>query len=250
MKKSAKILFVALLELLIFPLDAFAVTVKTPATKTAAEPSTRNNAVIFKVHDISPISDEGVVTGCDFTVTLYNRTSINFRSFTLNLQWKDVVDERFKFERYVESILGADEAIKQKAFLGEKGVSKPLQAGVTVNAFGADKQISIRSHVDNEKCYLMLSDAEFNVTPCDIVRSIDTANTLGIDIESKDCTGLFQLVDTSNPEYFGKFKKISATEFAAQEQQMQNRELSDIDVIISKIVENLGASDSTLTNIN
>lgn len=218
--------------------------------KAAAEPSTRADAVIFKVHDISPVSDEGVVTGCDFTVTLYNRTAINFRTFTINMQWKDAVDERFKFNRYVESVLGADEAAKQKDFLGEDSTDKPLQTAITVNAFGADKQISVRSHVNNEKCYLMLSKADFNVSPCDIARSIDTAGSFGVGAENKECTSLFQLVDTSNPEYFGQFKKISATEIAEQSKAAESKELSDIDIVISKIVENLGTSDKTLTNIN
>ena len=48
------------------------------------EPSTRNNAVIFKIHNIDPVLKEGVVIGCDFDVTLYNRTPVNFRNFTLN----------------------------------------------------------------------------------------------------------------------------------------------------------------------
>lgn len=218
--------------------------------KSAAEPTTRNDAVIFKVHDITPVSEEGVVTGCDFIVTLYNRTAINFRTFTINLQWKDAVDERFKFNRYVESVLGADEAAKQKDFLGEDTSAQPLRTSVTVNAFGADKQISVRSHVNNEKCYLMLNPADYAVTPCEIARSIDSAGGLSVGAEGKECTNLFQLVDTKNPEYFGQFKNISATEIAEQNKKIESKELADIDVVIGKIVENLGTSDETLANIN
>ena len=253
MKKSIKFLSVLLLgSVVLFSSNVSAVepNQKAPVAKknAAKEASTRSDAVIFKIHDIAPLSEDGVVTGCDFTVTLYNRTAINFRSFTINMAWKDIVDERFKFDRYVESILSAEELAKEKQLASNDTASKPLQTAITINAFGADKQISVRSHVNNEKCYLMLSEAEFTVSPCDIARSVNS--TANKDLDSKDCTHLFQMVNTSNPEYFGKFKKLSATELAAQDAIMESDQLSDIDTVIDKIVENLGTSDKTLTNIN
>lgn len=217
------------------------------AAEKAQEPTTRSNAVIFKIHDINPVLDDGIVTGCDFTVTLYNRTAINFRSFTINMQWEDVVAEQFKFDRYLETILDADDFAKQKEMLKEEP-AKPLQTAVTVNAFGSDKQISVRSHVNSEKCYLLLQKANYTVTPCDIVRNVEAGAVPGMD--NNQCSALFQLVSTSNPEYFGQFKKISLTEEASQNQFLETQELSDIDVVISKIVENLGTSDKALTNIN
>ena len=212
----------------------------------AIEPTTRDNAVIFKIHDIKPVNNEGVVTGCDFFVTLYNRTAINFRSFTINLDWLDEVEAEFKFERYVESVIGTEEAIKQKEFLGDKFDTEPLKTSITVNAFGTDTQISVKSHIDSEKCYLLLKDANFTVTPCDIVRSAEGMSGA----TSQECTPLFQLVNTSNPEYFGQFKNISATELAMRSQESENRELSDIDLVINKIVENMGVSGKTLADIN
>ena len=212
------------------------------------EGTTRNNAVIFKVHDVTPIDNEGVITGCDFTVTLYNRTTINFRSFTVNMTWEDTVADNFKFDRYLETILSPEEIAQQKQFLDKEKNNSPMQTSISINAFGADKQLSIRSHIDNEKCYLLLSNAKYTISPCDIVRSMDTAAGKGLD--NKDCTNLFQFVSTANPEYFGQFKKISASEQAKQLKNVETGELSDIDDVISKIVENLGASDKALTNIN
>ncbi len=256
MKKSINFLAILLIgAAIISPSATFAAANSTPAAKTAtakkaSEPTTRPDAVIFKIHDIDPVSEEGVVKGCNFMITLYNRTSINFRTFTINLNWPDAVDERFKFDRYVESLIGVEEAEKQKDFLVKGSeASKPTQTSITVNAFGADKQISLRSYMDNEKCYLMLSDAQFTVTPCDIARSMDAIGTFDVGSESNDCTPLFQFVSTKNPEYFGEFKRISATEEAAQNESAQSRELSDIDMVIGKIVENMGSSDKALTNI-
>ena len=251
MSKSIKFLSV-LLSGIVFCLPALAAgnAPSVASNEVKKEPTTRPDAVIFKIHDVTPVSSDGVVTGCDFSVTLYNRTAINFRSFTIDLQWNDVVDECFKFNKYVESVLGAEEAAKQKSLLGEDVVAAPLRTAITVNAFGADKQITVKSHVNNEKCYLMLSKASYSVSPCDIARNLDSNSGLGLNNGEKECTKLFQLVSTSNPEYFGQFKKISATEIAAQNKATETRELSDIDVVIQKIVENLGASDKTLTNIN
>lgn len=214
------------------------------------EATTRNNAVIFKVHDIVPVSKDGVVTGCDFTITLYNRTNINFRNFTLNLMWKDVVDERFEFDSYVKSLLGEKALGEEAKLLGGAVQSKPMETALNVSAFGANKQLSVKSHIDNEKCYLLLQQASYTVTPCDIARNTTKGDKTALGSDGKGCTSLFQLVDTSNPEYFGQFKEISATDIAMQNQQLQNQELSDIDSVITKIVENLGLSDKTLTDIN
>ena len=46
--------------------------------------------------------------------------------------------------------------------------------------------------------------------------------------------------ELTGPEYFGKFKRISQTEEAIQNDIIETQELSDIDSVIGKIVENLG----------
>ena len=244
MRKYGKF-FTTLMFGLLFTTQAFAAT-PNKNKNTVIESTTRDNAVIFKIHDIKPVNNEGIVTGCDFLVTLYNRTSINFRSFTINLDWLDEVESEFKFDRYVESVIGVEEATKQKEFLGDKFETQPLKTSVTVNAFGTDTQISVKSHIDSEKCYLLLKEANFTVTPCDIVRSAEGMSGA----TSQECTQLFQLVNTSNPEYFGQFKNISATELAMRSKESENRELSDIDLVINKIVENMGVSGKTLADIN
>lgn len=249
MKKSIRLLSVLLCGCALFSGLAQAADTNAPKKAKKVDPTTRRDAVIFKVHDIAPVEEEGIVTGCDFSVTLYNRTSINFRNFTLNLAWNDKVAEKFKFNEYMEKFLSEEEFDQQKKFLGDEIAAQPLLAAITVNAFGADKQISIRSHVNSVKCYLMLSNASYSVTPCDIVRNIDAPN-VGGNFDNKECTALFQFVDTSNPEYFGQFKKLPATDIALQAQVGRSQELTDIDDIIDKIVENLGVSDKALTNIN
>jgi len=250
MKKSVKILSALFLFSAFLTNEAKAAeqTPATPATENAEKPTTRPDSVIFKIHDIKPVLDDGVVTGCDFTMTLFNRTSINFRSFTINLAWNDVVDEKFKFSRYMESYLGPDDFAKQKDFIEDDTPSQPLQTNISVNAFGANQQISVRAHVNSDRCYLMLGTASYNVAPCEIARNLDTASNSNIN--NKECTKLFEVVDTANPEYFGKFKQISSTEEAIQNDIIEKKELSDIDDVISKIVENLGLSNKALTNIN
>jgi hypothetical protein len=255
MKKSIFNLVALLLGVSVFATNSFAAERVSPVNTAAKqaqteEPTTNGNVVVFKVHDIKPVSSDGVVTGCDFTLTLYNRTSVNFRSFTLNMDWKDSVQDNFKFDKYVESILGSEEAAKQKQFINSKFKQSPLQTSITVNAFGADKQISINSHIDSEKCYLMLNKASYSVTPCDIVRNMTSGKGLNIGTSGTECSALFQMVDTSNPEYFGVFKDISATELASKNKEEEKRELSDVDLVVDKIVENLGVSGKTLAEIN
>ncbi len=213
-------------------------------------PTTRGDAVIFKVHDIVPVDNNGVVTGCDFTLSLYNRTSINFRNFTLNLNWEDSVDERFHFDRYMATIMKPEDLNKQADALPAEETAKPLSTAITINAFGANKHLSVKSHIDNEKCYLLLREAKFSVTPCDIARGADNAAAFNLGDKGKECTALFQFVSTDNPEYFGQFKDTSATELALQSQSEQNKELTEVDIVLNKIIENMGISDKTLSNIH
>ena len=220
------------------------------STEKNDTPTTRSDAVIFKIHEIEPVSKDGIVTGCDFTTTLYNRTSNNFRNFTINLDWDDVVDERFKFDKYAEAVMSKEDFKKIESTITEKKEDASVKTSITINAFGSYKQISVRSHIDNEKCYLLLNKANFTVTPCDIARNIETKKGADVSANQKECTSLFQFVSTGNPEYFGKFKRISQTEEAIQNDIVETQELSDIDSVIGKIVENLGISDSTLTNVN
>ena len=240
MRKVAKFLLM-LLSCISFSANA---AEKTPTE----EQSTRRDAVIFKVHDVNPVFEEGMVTGCDFTVTLYNRTAINFRSFSINMLWNDAIEENFHFNKYMETFITPEEMAAQRGLLEKEAPVQPVKVAINVNAFGADKQISIRSHVDTEKCYLLLQPAEYSVAPCDIARNIDAGSSQGL--ENNTCSDLFQLVSVSNPEYFGKFKKMTATEIANQQQAVDSQYLSDIDVVISKIVENLGTSNDTLNSIN
>lgn len=219
-------------------------------TEKNNDPTTRSDAVIFKIHDIEPVSKDGIVTGCDFTTTLYNRTAVNFRNFTINLKWNDVVDERFKFDKYAEAVMSKEDFKKIEQSITEDVKTSSIDTSITINAFGSDKQVSLRSHVDNEKCYLLLNKADFTVTPCDIARTVEEKKGGEISAGQKECTNLFQFVSTNNPEYFGKFKRISQTEEAMQNEVIETQELSDIDSVIGKIVENLGISDSTLTNVN
>ncbi len=249
MKKITEVLAVLLTSVGLLSVSVQAAP-KAAAPKKTEEATTKSDAVIFKIHDIVPVSKDGIVTGCDFTVTLYNRTAVNFRNFTLNLKWHDTVDERFEFDSYIKGILGEKITTDETNLLGEAAQSKPLATALTINAFGANKQLSVKSHIDNEKCYLLLQQAAYNVTPCDIARNTSSNNRNTFGSDGKECTALFQLVDTSNPEYFGEFKNVSATEIALRNEQYHSQELSDIDGIISKIVENLGVSDKTLTDIN
>ena len=57
----------------------------------------------------------------------------------------------------------------------------------------------------------MLSDAHYTVTPCDIARNTETIGRFGMSADKSDCADLVQFVSTKNPEYFGEFKRISAT---------------------------------------
>ncbi len=254
MNKFVKTLTILLtISAVLLPQNTYAKSARTniqqkkPATTQTH--TTSSDAVIFKIHDITPIKENGLITGCDYYITLYNRTAINFRTFTINLDWADNVEDEFKFDRYVEASLGKDAIKEQKELFKDKYNSSTTKTSSTINAFGVDKQISIKSYIETEKCYLLLKEPKYTISPCEMARNIKTAGAAGLGSKEQTCDSLFEYVGSTNPEYFGDFKKMSLSDQEAINVDLENQELADIDVVIGEIVENMGTSDKTLSEI-
>jgi hypothetical protein len=228
---------------------------------TVSEQTTKPRAVLFKIHDIEPVTDaEGVVTNCDFMVTFYNRTDESFRQAKLNLGWEDNVSSRFEVDQdsaKEEKVVKEQprnaryRSVDQKE---SKASSMEVTTSVTMPSLSAYKQASVKATVKTAKCFLLLDNVEFDVASCNMISKNTTETTsrrsrMVADRSDSECAGLFEYVDSKNPEYYDEFKKISYSDQAKLLGDEKVQDTSDIKKAYDQVVTNINHASATLDGI-
>lgn len=225
---------------------------------TAPEQSSKSRAVLFKIHDITPVENtEGVVTSCDFLVTFYNRTPEGMRPAKINMGWTDDVSERY----FSDEETPAEDAAAQKQTRQvrqnrrEETTLGTITAGIDMPTLAAGQQTTVKGTIKSEKCFVLLSNLNFKVENCGILGRENTQNptsrratTLSA-ASLGECANLFEYVDPKNPEYYEEFKSISYTE---QENLLKNEKKTNLDNVNAKsdeIVSKIEKVEGILQNI-
>ena len=126
-------------------------------------------AVLFKVHDIKPLKNrDGKITNCEFNITFFNRSNKNVDNATVNLTWKDeaignvIEDEKelakrkMEMENYNENGGAFAEPVSETE--GITPVS--LTTSIRIPPLQPYRQVSLKSKLASDRCFLMLNDAE------------------------------------------------------------------------------------------
>lgn len=231
-------------------------TIITSAHAQTTEPateSTKPNAVLFKIHEIKPVTNpEGVVTDCDFLVTFYNRTNKGLRPAKIDMGWTDNVSNRYMIEtEYKEEA----PTIKVERYSNRQENEKlgDILTSVDMPSLGSYKQATVKASVKTEKCFLLLDNVSYRVASCSIVENEEENNTArrrsARSGASAECANLFEYVDSSNPEYHDEFKNIS---FSEQERLMLEDRKQDVSTLESSyegIVKNFEKVEQIISNI-
>lgn len=225
------------------------------AQEASAEQTTKPRAVLFKVHDIKPVENtEGVVTHCDFLVTFYNRTPDSMRQAKINMGWTDEVSERY--------VIDSDEVktkpVSRNSVRGQQNNAKnlgPITTSVDMPALGSYKQATVKGSVKTEKCFLLLDNLDFEVASCSIIGRdnndavSDRRRRIAATRSTSECAGLFEYVDSKNPEYYDEFKNISYSEQERLLKDEKKQDTSDIEASYEEIVKNFDKANSIVNNI-
>ena len=222
-------------------------------TKEADVATTKSRAVLFKIHDVTPIKDtEGLITDCDFLITFYNRTPTALQSAKLALGWTDDVSERYLKDLDDSESLPVNEPRPFPSRNGEKNLGSLITA-VDMPALGAYSQISVKGSLKTDKCFLLLNPLKFNVEACNLIESNQTSTRTGPrNLASRanvECAGLFQFVDFTNPEYYDEFKEISYSEQEALLGKEKETNLDEINAKYNAVVTSLEKASNILSNI-
>ena len=220
------------------------------------------NVVLFKVHDIKPLKDaEGAVTDCEFSLTLYNRSPKSIDDATMQLSWLDegvseVIDE--EEEQDINNIVS--ESSKQNFINNPQSnvtqpktedlVSRNLVTTVVLPKIKPFRQVSLKSKVKSDRCFLMINNAEYSFTSCSISESETGGRRLSTAGQgNSSCQSLFRFVSPRDPEYYREFQKVSFNEEAEKRKEARKKDINELEESYTKMIDSLNETSNVLNSI-
>lgn len=221
----------------------------TISTANAQSNDVKEDALLFKIHDITPVkNDDGEVTACDFNTTFYNRSSYTLRTAEVDLGWKDSTINKVVEDEKKESARNRrGRAISET----ERTTPIDLNTVLEVNSLRPHKQITINSRINTDRCFLLLEDVDFKIKSCNVEGLQDRrgARRTGGGLASDGCTRLFKFVSAGDPQYYLEFKEITLSEQDAQLAAQKKEQQSEINNMYTKALGELDAAGAIVTNI-
>lgn len=204
----------------------------------AAVANAADDAVLFKIHDITPVKNsEGIVTSCDLGATFYNRTTSNISDVSLNLLWQDdvVADTIDQEERVAKENQRANRRAPSR-YSTSSFDDKDVSFNLKLPPLKSYQQITLKSKVNTDRCFLLLNDMEITVNSC----------RLGGAKSEGDCKGLFSFISVKNPEYYSEFQVVSPEEQNNQALSMQEQQKQELNVLYDSTLESINQIASTI----
>ena len=167
-----------------------------------------SEAILFKVHDISPIKGgiDGEVTSCEFYVTFYNRSKKDIANAQVDLSWMDdslsdliAAEQKDSTERNKKG-----EKVEANFSYTQKLNPPQLSVSVKVPPLKPYKQMTTKQSLDTDRCYVLMNPLSMNVKSCSIKQTENTSF-----YGDENCSNMFHFVSQDNPEYYMDFQPIS-----------------------------------------
>jgi len=183
--------------------------------------------VLFKLQDIVPVKNaDGLVVSCDLGATFYNRSNIELSAATLTLVWHDdvvadTIDQEQRNERENRRLKKSSTSRYKTSDLSKKEVRLTLK----LPPLKPHQQVSLKSKVATERCFLLLNDVDIRVSNC---RTNSGGEGGGRSNSNANCQDLFKFVTTSNPEYYSEFKKVSDEDLQSAEYSQIEQKKNDL----------------------
>ena len=191
-----------------------------------------NDALLVKVHDIKPIKNErGMTTNCEFTTTIYNRSSNDISELVFELNW---YDEAAKNTIEQEKSMDNSRMRSTKDF-----VSSDVRSSVNVPVLKKDTQKSVQSKINTDRCFMLLEDAKIDVKSC---KSGGNSRK-----DSISCESLFSFISSKSPEYYTNFLAVTLDKQKEEDKKEQEKINKELDEVFEKIEENLQKTSRLLT---
>ncbi|MDR1694597.1 MAG: hypothetical protein LBR70_05365 [Lactobacillaceae bacterium] len=194
-----------------------------------------NPAILFKIHDIKPVTNsDGQTTSCDFAVTFFNRSNENINGASIDLTWDDDTVK----------ILLDEEKNNDRRASSSRNASSTVTANIEVPAVQAMKQAVVRTRLQSDRCFLLMDDVKLRVRSCNIASQSRSGSR-----SATVCANLFKFVSPNNQEYYREFKPVTLEEEAAIKLQEKENIKKDINEEYSKTVAEFERASQLLKEI-
>lgn len=207
MNKQIKVLM-PILSLSAFLLADAATAAISQNDSATNKTDSSNAAVLFKIHDIIPEKDsDGKVIHCNVAATFFNNTKADIANAALSLEWDDeVIAETIDQEERTEKEQKRLNTRNAKSRYSTAGfTTKNITTSLKLPPLKAGQQVSLKTKVATDRCFLLLNDMDINVNNC------GTAS-MNEKISRNGCNNLFRYISPKMPEYYMEFKEISPAE--------------------------------------
>lgn len=195
---------------------AFGAMLSTTTSVLAAEKENVDlkGSILFKIHDIAPEKDvNGLVTGCNISITLFNRYERAVSNTQLQLDWDDeVIDEAISQEEMSQKeALRRNPEARTSRYPTSKTTTPTISTVVKIPLINARQQISLKNKVNTDRCFLLLNDMMVKANSCTFGGE-GVSNTRG-------CQANFQYISPKDPQYYTEFKEVSYEDQLSEEEK-------------------------------
>ena len=207
--------------------------------------TSKRKAVLFKIHDITPVkNNEGEITGCEYTTTFYNRSSVNIAGAVLDLVWHDeavseVIDQEKKQDAAENNV-----SMNRAHSTTERTADKKLSTSIEVPAIAPSRQVVVNSTINSDRCFLLIEDVDFTVKNC------KTASLSGNESGSVgSCDGMFMFVSPKDAQYYLEFKAVPVSEQKLSAKSKFDKQKEQNDDKYRKTINAMDGTSSILSGI-
>lgn len=223
------------------------------ATSISSANAADDDAVLFKIHDITPVkSAEGEVVGCDFVTTFYNRSSYTIRNATMNFSWKDeAISDVIEKEKKEDAAKNRRGTARGRSAT-ERVTDADVEVMVEVPTIKPATQVAVKSRANTDRCFLMIEKVKHSVKSCNLETAkggkANVGGGRGRGAEGS-CNRIFQYVSAEDPQYYLEFKAVSVDAENAEREEANRKNKSQVDDMYRKAVSAIDTTNAVVSGI-
>ena len=170
-------------------------------------------------------------------LTAFNRTDENLKEAELELSWKDTISKRYNIQE--GKVVAVEDDAEAESVATQTVILESVQA---------HKQKSFKAEVETDKCFSLLDNLEYVVKSC-ITEGEKLEMKNGKMLSKGSCVGIFNYINSKNPEYYSEFKDVPESVLEKQIEEERKNEMEKITSKIESTIEELKKVDETLDQI-
>lgn len=205
------------------------------------------DTVLFKIHDIVPVKNaDGNVIACDIGATFYNRTANEIKNASLNLIWTDeVIGETINQEEREAKEAQRANRRRVSRYNTSSYTSRDILLKLRLPPLKSYQQITLKSKVNTDRCFLLLNDMEVDVINCGSSSDNNKRSRNSV-MQQANCDGLFTYISPASPEYYNDFQAISVAEQTAQENSLLQEKKEALNAVYQDALKQIDTLNKTL----